>query len=150
MKKLLYPTLIVLFIISGCSRVKEGTKEALNKGGEVVGKAATEIADGVAEGVEKALQVEVNLSADLQSLGLSQGKYAIENADSGEDNRLVLYLIFDKDYQGELLAKAFDKDGLEMGRARIDVVGKAGEAKYFDFNFDKRTFIETKSVITIE
>ena len=150
MKQLRLPTLLLIITLLGCGRVKEGTKEALNKGGEVVGKAATEIADGVAEGVEKTLRIEIKLSENLTAQGISRGKYDIEDAKGGSDNQLVLYLIFENDFEGELLAKAFDEEGLEMGRARLTVEGKAGEAAYFDFTFDKRTDIETKGVITIE
>jgi len=38
----------------------------------------------------------------------------------------------------------------EAGRAKIDIAGKADEAGYFDFIFDKRTNIEAKSKIILE
>jgi hypothetical protein len=37
-----------------------------------------------------------------------------------------------------------------MGRAKVDVSVEAGEAGFHDFEFDKRTQIETKSKITID
>lgn len=49
-----------------------------------------------------------------------------------------------------VLAKAYDKTGLELGRARLDIKAKAGEAGYYDFIFDKRSYIEVKSRITFE
>jgi len=39
---------------------------------------------------------------------------------------------------------------LEIGRTKIDIEGKADEAGYFDFIFDKRSDIEVKSKIVLE
>ena len=47
-------------------------------------------------------------------------------------------------------AKVFDKSDLEIRRSKIDVEGKADEAGYFDFVFDKRSYIEAKSKIVLE
>ena len=46
--------LLALFTLS-CDRLKQKTKETINKGGETVGKTATEFLEGVTEGVEKTL-----------------------------------------------------------------------------------------------
>ncbi|MCL2154254.1 MAG: hypothetical protein FWH53_01180 [Leptospirales bacterium] len=62
----------------------------------------------------------------------------------------MIYLIFDKDFKSSVTAKVFDKSGLEIGRAKINVKGKAEEAGYFDFIFDKRSYIEVKSKIVLE
>jgi len=75
----------------------------------------------------------------------------IANDSSGaRNNKLVLYIIFEKDFTKEIQVKVFDKANLEFGRVRAVVSGKAGEAKYFDFVFDPRTYIEVKSKITLE
>lgn len=151
MKQLL--TLITLFALLtiSCDRVKNKTKETINKGGETVGKTASEFIEGVTEGVEQILQCEISLSQALMDQGLSTGKFSIEDgAAGGDDNKLTLYIIFDKDFSATLRAKAFDKNGLEIGRVTLDVEGKAGDAGYYDFVFDTRTYIEVKSKITIE
>jgi hypothetical protein len=69
---------------------------------------------------------------------------------SCSNNLLTLYLIFEKDLKTTLTAKVFDKNGLEEGRAKIEISGNAGEASYYDFSFDKRTYIEVKSKIILE
>lgn len=144
-------TLALAVVIFSCNRVKEKTKETINEGGEVIGKTATEFFEGVSEGVDKTLQCEMNLSQPLMEKGLKTGKFSINNDTSGgENNLLTLYLIFDKDFNGDISLRAFDKNGLEIGRTKMNVNGKAGEAKYYDFYFDKRTYIEVKSKITIE
>jgi hypothetical protein len=60
------------------------------------------------------------------------------------------YLIFEKDFSGNIKAKSYDKNGLELGRTNVNVNGKAGNASYFDFIFDRRTNIEQKSNIILE
>jgi hypothetical protein len=142
--------LTALMLFASCGRVKEKAKETINKGGETVGKTATEFFEGVSTGIDKTLECELSLSETLLSKGLKTGKFSIENAAVGKNNQLTVYLIFDKDFNSPVIAKTFDKNGLETGRAKIDIAGKADEAAYFDFVFDKRTYIEVKSKITLE
>ena len=141
---------MVLVLLTSCGRVKEKTKETINKGGEAVGKTATEFFEGVSEGVDKTLQCDLSLSQSLIDAGLRTGKFSIENAEEGRNNQLTVYLIFDRDFKTLVTAKVFNKRGLEVGRAKIDIAGKAGEAGYFDFIFDKRSYIEVRSKIIIE
>ena len=149
-----YKLLTIMFLalgIGACETVKEKTKSTINQGGEAVGKTATEFIEGVSEGVDKTLQCEIVLSNTLIEKGLKTGKFSVNNDDTGGlNNTLVLYIIFDKDFSQELTAKSYDKSGLENGRTKVMVEGKAGEAKYYDFVFDKRTYIEAKSKVTIE
>ncbi|CAM3869309.1 MULTISPECIES: hypothetical protein [Flavobacterium] len=150
MKKTIFITTILTLFMS-CNKVKETTKETINKTGETVGKSATEFFDGVSDGVEKTLECEITLSSQLIEKGLKTGKYEVKsNLNNGKDNVLVLYLIFDKDIDQTLYLKAFDKKNVEIGRSKLEVTGKKGEAEYFDFQFNDRTDIESKSKISIE
>ena len=148
--KQLISILLVLMLLASCGKVKEKARETINKSGETVGKTATEFFEGVSEGIDKTLLCEVSLSSALIDKGLKTGKFAIENAEGGHNNQLTIYLIFDQAFQSSVTAKAFDKNGLEVGRAKIDIEEKADEAGYFDFIFDKRTKIEVKSKIVLE
>ena len=142
--------LAILMLLVSCGRIKEKTKETINKSGETVGKTATEFFEGVSEGIDKTLQCELSLSESLTDKGLKTGKFVIENADGGRNNQVTVYLIFEKDFKSSVTAKVFDKSGLEIGRAKIDVEGRADEAGYFDFIFDKRSYIEMRSKIVLE
>jgi len=144
--------LSLLFIFVSCGWVKNKTKEGINKGGETVGKTATEFFEGVSEGIDKTLQCEINLSQELQDKGVRTGKFSINNSlEGGTNNLLTMYLIFDKDFNSPITAKVFDKNGLEIGRAKlINIENQAGNAGYYDFAFDKRTYIEVKSKILLE
>lgn len=142
---------ILLLVIFSCNKVKQKTRETINEGGEIVGKAATEFAEGVSEGAERTLDCEISLSDNLMGKGLKTGNFYVDKDSSGGVNNILrLYLIFDKDFDGQVVAKLFAKNGLESGRTKIKIKATSGDAKYFDFVFDKRTHIEVKSKIAIE
>lgn len=150
MKKIITLSFLLLIILS-CNKAKQKTKETINEGGEIVGKVATEFAEGVSEGVERKLDCEIELSPALMAKGLKTGDYYVgQDSSDGVHNVLRLYLIFDKDLEGTVVAKLFTKEGLESGRVKIKIDGVSGDAKYFDFAFEKRTQIEAKSKIMIE
>jgi hypothetical protein len=140
---------VLLFLMS-CNRIANKTKEGINRGGEVVGETATEFFEGVSEGVDKTLECEILLSKNLKSKGLKTGAYDIESQPIGNNNKLTLYIIFNQDFSSEVIAKAYNKNKLEIGRAKTTILGKKGDAGYFDFEFDKRTDIGFRNTITIE
>ena len=146
-----YFTLIIfLLVIGGCNGAKEKAKDAINKAGETVGQSTTEFAKGVSEGVDKSLGSEIELSPLLLSKGIKAGKCIITDSADAHNNILSLYLIFDKDFKQQISVKINDSKGLEYGRLKQEVSGKAGEARFVDFIFDKRTNIESKSKFIIE
>lgn len=148
MKKLL-TLLAIATLVCSCNKVKDKTKETLNKGGEAVGEMATEFTEGVTEGVERTLDCKVVLSEGLKAEGISYGKFHIENDSLGKDNKLVIYLITEKAYKGNLTFKVTDKKGVEFGRQQLALDTKPGAAGYYDVVFDPRTDIEVKSTIEI-
>lgn len=133
----------------GCGRVADGTKEALNKGGELAGSAATEVIEGVTSGVEKSWGIEVQLSAALRAHGLAVGKVLVEPDSAGQENRLVVYLSTSAALQDTLQAIAVGQDGLESGRASAIVSLPANGADYIVFRFQSRTRLERKSRVTL-
>lgn len=146
MKKLFIP-IFTLFIFS-CST--DTVKEGINTVGNVAGQTAGEFLEGAAKGVEKAFDVKVTLSEDLNKKGLALGKTYITSDSLATDNLLMVYVIFNQDFSGTLKAKVFDDKQLEMGRASAVVSGKKDEAKFVEFHFDKRTNIDSKNVLTVE
>jgi hypothetical protein len=143
--------LCLSLLVFSCNRVKDKTMEMINKGGETAGKTATEFFEGVTEGVDKTLQCEVSVSQTLKEKGLRTGKFSIESDSlDGRNNVFTVYLIFDKDFNGPITAFTFDKNGAENGRSTLQVEGESGEARFVDFYFDKRTYIEAKSKIMLQ
>ena len=137
-------------ITTSCNSAKDKAKDAANKTGEVVAKTGSEFADGVAKGIQKTFSNEVIVSDNLKTNGLKTGKIIITGTDSTSDNILSAYLIFEKDFNQQLSIKVFDEQGLEYGRTNQLVSAKAGEAKYVDFVFDRRTNIDGKGKISFE
>ena len=140
----------ILLITASCNWAKDKAKDAANKTGEAVAKTGSEFADGVARGIQKTFSNEVVVSDNLKTNGLTTGKIIITGTDSTTDNILSAYLIFAKDFNQQLLIKVFDQQGLEYGRTNQLITAKAGEAKYIDFIFDKRTNIDGKGKISFE
>jgi len=133
-----------------CNWAKQKTKESVNKPGEVVGKAVSEFVNGVAKGVEKTFDNQIQISAGLKQKGLTTGKVLIRSTDSSTDNILTPYFIFESNINQLITVKVFSEAGQEYGRIIQQLNGKKGEAFYTDFIFDKRTNIDGRSRITIE
>jgi hypothetical protein len=140
---------LALFSAS-CNWAKEKTKETVNKTGEVIGKAGSEFANGVSQGVEKSFENEVKISEQLTKQGLQTGKILISGTDSTTDNILTAYLIFNDNIAREVTVKVFSSTGQEYGRVKQKIKGQKGEANYVDFVFDKRTNIDGKGTIQFE
>jgi len=116
----------------------------------MVGETATEFFDGVSEGVDKTLECKIKLSDSLLNNGLKTGVYNIGKQNHSNNNKLTLYLIFDASFNKEVVAKAYHKSGLEIGRAKATIQGQKGDARYFDFVFNEQTDISFRNTITIE
>jgi len=133
-----------------CNWAKEKTRQTVNKSGEVIAKTGSEFVDGVSKGVEKTFQNEIIISDELKNGGLKTGKIIINNSDSAQNNVLTTYLIFDEDMNKEIIVKVFDENNNEYGRTIQKIRAEKGEAKYFDFGFEKRVNIESKGKIVFE
>lgn len=144
MKKYIALLLVVVTACTSCDRSKQAAKSAINKTGEVVGKGASELADGIAKGVSETFDCSVKVAEPLAKKGLSTGKFIVT------DSSLVLYCIFDKDLKQTFMAKVFDPKGAEYGRSKVSISAKAGEARYVSFVFGEQSIIESKSEFVIE
>ncbi len=133
------------------------SKETLQKAGETVGQSATVIVDGIGEGIKSADKRQLVVSEALQKRGLRTGKFFVSKAEAEDDgkkpdgdNRLTIYCIFDKTLARAVTATLVDEAGQEYGRKRVQLTGKAGDARNVDFVFDPRTDIERGTRITLE
>lgn len=144
--------LISVFVLtfSSCDWAKEKTKKAVNKTGEIVGKTGSEFGDGIYKGVKKTFDNEVKISDQLKTKGLEFGEVLINSSESATDNILTAYVIFNENFDQEITIKIFAENGKEYGRLRENLKGEKGNAKHFDFTFDKHVNIGAKGNITIE
>lgn len=146
--KTFFYTIIIATSLVACSG--SDIKENIHKAGDVAGQTAGEFIEGAKTGVEKAFDVKVELNANLKNKGIEFGKTTVSSDTLGEDNLLIVYTIFHSDYNDTIMAKVFDENTQEMGRATAIVSAKKDEAKFIEFHFDKRTNIDSEHKITIE
>lgn len=149
MKTFLKLTTVFIVFLSACNWAKEKTKESIHKTGEIVAKTGSEFADGIKEGVNESFSNIIKLSDSLGRSGIKLGKVLITGTDSTSDNIVTAYIIFEKGYEGKLIAKAFDENGVEFGRASVMVTAEPDDAKYYDFQFDHRTNIDRNDKVVI-
>jgi len=147
---MLKTTLIAASTLLFTACTSSSIKENINKAGDVAGETAGEFIEGASQGLQKAFDVKISLPEGLKEKGVEFGKTTVTSDSLGIDNLLLLYVIFHKDFEGKLTAKAFDNQNLEMGRCMVSLTGKKDEAKYIEFHFDKHTNIDSKNKLTIE
>ncbi|OAQ38087.1 hypothetical protein A5893_14885 [Pedobacter psychrophilus] len=136
--------------MSSCDWAKDKTKKAVNKTGEIVGKTGSEFGEGIYKGVKKTFDNDVKISDQLKEKGLELGEVLINSSNSTTDNILTAYFIFNDNFDQEITIKIFDENGKEYGRLTEKLKGEKGNAKHFDFTFDKHVNIGKKGSITIE
>jgi hypothetical protein len=137
-----------LLLLNACSA--DAIKEKINRAGDVAGQTAGEFIEGATKGVRKAFDVKVTLTDKLKEKGVEFGKATVSSDSLGTDNLLVLYVIFNEDFEGKLTAKVFDEHNQEMGRAAAHLKGKKDEAQFAEFHFDRHTNIDSKNKLRVE
>jgi len=141
-KVLVISTLAILIVFSSCDRLSNST--------EKIGETAGDMVKGIETGVKKARAINVTYTESLATKGISNGKVSLKNDKEGTDNLLSIYLIFSKRFKGKVSVKAFDNQGLEMGRSFVKIDAQEGDAGFYDFHFDKRTNIDRDGKIILE
>ncbi len=145
-----YLVIILTLALASCNWAKQKAKESVNKTGEVVAKTGAEFVNGVSKGIEKDFKNEVEFSDRLKKQGLKSGKIIIHSTDTSTDNILTTYLIFDENLDQNITIKVISEEGQEYGRVIQHITGQKGDAKYFDFIFDKRTNIDGRGKLSFE
>ena len=146
MKKIILA--LATLCLAACS--SNSIKEKINKVGDVAGQTAGEFIEGASKGVQKAFDVKITPPEGLKTKGINFGKATVSSDSAGTDNLLLLYVIFNADFEGKLTAKVFDDQAQEKGRSAQTLSGKKDEAKFIEFHFDKRTNIDSKDKLVIE
>ena len=137
--------------LSACDRVKHGAKETLRKTSETVGQSATVVADGLATGAQREA-AQTRLSPALRARGMRLGKYFVASDDSVRVGRpqLSLYIIFERTFRDTVRVRLLDNNGVEYGRSRILVVGKADDARPLPVRFDPHAHFELGTQVVVE
>jgi hypothetical protein len=125
------------------ARMVKGVGEAMKNEGKEAAQTVTEgtgeVVKAVGAGFDKSLgQVKFAVHQDLGPKGVGATRAARAEAAAAQHS-VSVYVTIDKAYTGPLELRAYDKDNLEIGRAKVDVDEKSSTAKYVDFQFDPRT-----------
>ncbi len=143
MYKVLTISILALSIfVFSCDRLSNST--------EKIGETAGDMVKGVESGIKKARAINVSYTESLSTKGITNGKVFLKNDKEGTDNLLSIYLIFSKRFKGRVSAKAYDNQGLEMGRSFVKIDAQEGDAGFYDFHFDKRTNIDRDGKVVLE
>ncbi len=142
---------LLLISLVGCDRVKHSAKETLRTTSETVGQSATVVADGLATGAQREA-AQTGLSAALQARGLRLGKSFVAGDDSVRAGRpqLSLYVIFERAFRDTVRVRLLDNSGVEYGRSRVLLQGRAEEARPFPVRFDPHTHFELGTQVVVE
>jgi hypothetical protein len=74
----------------------------------------------VGAGVDTKLAIPVELSTDLKAKGLSK-TVAQSLTVAGHEKGFTVYVTATQPFAGELMARAYDAEGLEIGRAKTKI-----------------------------
>jgi hypothetical protein len=131
MTKYLLPTALALLIAIGCG----GERGHAKKAGQAVGETVTDFTRGVGSGIDKRLEVNVELSEKLTGLGVSKTVAKSAGIDDHKKG-VTVYLMSQTPVTGSLVARALNDEGAEIGRSVVDIELGADDAKYVTFRFD--------------
>lgn len=119
-------------ILPGCS---DETNPNAGTIGQTIGQNVTEFAQGVGTGVDTQLQVEVELSPELTKAGFSHTIAKQQTSIADPQKAISVYLISAEAISCTLIAKAYNADNQEIGRASSDVQFSQDDAQYVAFTF---------------
>lgn len=128
--RLLCAPILLMAILCGCSD-KEGS--TAKKAGARVTETLTDFASGMGEGFDKKMEVQVELTEECAQAGLSKSVAKSLGMKQG----ISVYILADKPFVGNLLAKAYNAEGQEVGRVKVAVEFEADDAQYVAFPFDQ-------------
>ena len=117
----------------GCSGQDD---QGAHRAGQRLGETVTDFASGVGKGIDKKMEVTVELSEQVSALGLRKTIAKGIGIDHENHNGITVYFIASRLVKASLMAKALNAEGEEIGRSTVDVELAADDAKYVPFAFD--------------
>ena len=131
MKETILLLVISVSLFTGCG--KEGDKLA-DKAGQTVGQHLTEFTKGVGKGIDQEMLVDVTIKPEVYALGLTN-TFAKSLGLDEHKKGFSVYFVASQNVSNTLIARAFNAEGLEIGRSKKDVVMQKDDAAYVVFIF---------------
>lgn len=145
MKRIAAPLAAMLLFQTGCG----GEDGSAKKVGRAVGESMTDFASGVGSGIDKRLEVNVELAPTVAEFGLSKTVSKHAGVD-GREKGLSVYFLAEQPAAVRLVAKALNDAGQEIGRSTVDAEFAADDAKYVTFRFEAELDRQTVAKYVID
>jgi len=136
-------------VASGVEGIGNALSGAGSDAAESLTKGVTDVVSGIGRGIEKGTEYPVSVHEKLTEKGVvatvatrNMGGSAdsAQMGEGGMDNSVSVYVTFDEDTDTILQIRAYDKDGVEVGRSnKMPVVMDADDGTYLHFSFDGQT-----------
>ena len=125
---------VSFILVAGCDK---GNDNGAGGVGEAIGENVTEFAKGIGKGVDNRMQVSIEISRELAELGLSStvAKQAQLEFPNEDPKSISVYCIATSALDATLIAKAYNADDQEIGRAKTSVNFSDDDAQYIGFSF---------------
>ena len=119
--------------------VGEGLKGAGKDAVQSVSEGIGEIAKGANEGFDNSF-VKMNVEV-VETLApfVTVSRCEVSKLDTVGNKGILVYTVFEQDFDGKLLLKAFDSSEQEIGRSLVTVKEEADKSRFIEFPFDERT-----------
>ena len=125
------------------SRVKgigEGLKGVGADAVESVSEGVGELFKGAKHGLDKSIvQKDIEVAEDLLPFVTISRCEVHQNENDSIKKVILVYAVFEQDFDGKLLLKATDKNNQEIGRSSVVIAETADNSKFIEFPFDERT-----------
>ena len=119
--------------------IGDGLKGAGKEAAESISEGVGEVLKGSSAGFDNSLvKKEVRVKEELKAF-LNATRCEISPNDSLQKKEVIVYTIFENDFDGKLVLKAFDKDNAEIARSSVSIKEKSDNSRFIEFPFDNRT-----------
>lgn len=110
------------------------------RAGSAISGTAADFVAGVGEGVDKRMEIALAVDPSVAANGLAANLGKSRGVGSKD---AAIYVTSTKAFEGKLLAKALDGEGVEVGRSVVEVAFEADDGKYVNFAFNQEMDSQT-------
>ncbi len=128
---------LLFLLTAGCGDGEQDKKSLAERSGEKFGRSAREFTVAVGKGVENSRVKMLTVAPELQERGLEFTVSKEQDVLSAEQSKLLLYVIAEKEFDGQVQVRAMNAQNQEIGRSRETLSLEPDEAKYINVSFPK-------------
>jgi hypothetical protein len=119
-------------LLAGCGKKEESLA---NRAGESLGRHITDFTKGVGKGIDQKMTVDVTVRPEVLALGLTNTIGKSLGLDAKRKG-ISVYFVASQNVSNNLIARALNAEGVEIGRCKKPVVIEKDAAAYVNFEFE--------------